>query len=160
MAVKMTDGLANKYPNVLLLIAGNGPERDNIEKLIAGLGLQNNVKLLGYVTNLQDYQHITDVGVSCSKREGLPLNIVESMLSGTPVVATNNRGHRELISDGKNGYLVNVDDILLMETRVMTLLNEPDIYNSISDNGILRGNEYSASSVMCELESVYSDIFG
>ena len=160
MAVKMTAGLAKQYPNVLLLIAGNGPERDNIEKLIAGLGLQNNVKLLGYVTNLQDYQHITDVGVSCSKREGLPLNIVESMLSGTPVVATNNRGHRELISDGKNGYLVNVDDILLMETRVMTLLNEPDIYNSISDNGILRGNEYSASSVMCELESVYSDIFG
>jgi glycosyltransferase EpsD len=70
--------------------------------------MQSNVKLLGYVTNLQDYQHIVDVAVSCSKREGLPLNIVEAMMSGVPVVATINRGHRELIHEAETGFLTKV----------------------------------------------------
>ncbi len=157
MAVHMMTELIKRYPNAVLLIAGNGSGKSNLENLIAELRLQDNVKLLGYVTNLQDYQHITDIDVSCSKREGLPLNIVEAMLSGTPVVATNNRGHRELITDGKNGYLVNIDDISSMKEKVLSLLNNPRIYNSISDNEVIRGNEYSATSVIKELEKVYFD---
>ena len=157
MAVHMMTELIKHYPNAVLLIAGNGSGKSNLEDLIAELRLQDNVKLLGYVTNLQDYQHITDIDVSCSKREGLPLNIVEAMLSGTPVVATNNRGHRELITDGKNGYLVNIGDISSMKEKVLSLLNNPRIYNSISDNEVIRGNEYSATSVIKELEKVYFD---
>jgi len=106
MAIRMMRGIVKRFPDALLLIAGNGFERQHLEQLIETLGLQSNVKMLGYVTNLQDYQHIVDVCVSCSRREGLPLNIVEAMLSGTPVVATRNRGHNELIADGKSGFIL------------------------------------------------------
>ena len=103
MAIKVIQNVVKKYPTAILLLAGNGPEKEHLELEIANCGMQEHVKLLGYVTNLQDYQQIVDIVISCSKREGLPLNVVESMLSGTPVVATINRGHRELIKMEKTG---------------------------------------------------------
>ena len=159
MAIRMMPEIVKKYPDAMLLIAGNGPEKNNLENLIAELGLQNNVKLLGYVTNLQDYQHIADVCVSCSRREGLPLNIVEAMMSGTPVVATYNRGHRELIIDEQNGYLVSINDNSSITEKVLTLLDDLNIYKSTSENAILKGNEYSKTAVIEDLRKVYSNVF-
>ena len=159
MAIRMMPEILKKYPDAMLLIAGNGPEKNNLENLTVELGLQNNVKLLGYVTNLEDYQHIADMCVSCSRREGLPLNIVEAMMSGTPVVATYNRGHRELINDEQNGYLVSINDNSSMTEKVLTLLDYSSIYKSISENAILKGNEYSKTAVIEDLRKVYSNVF-
>lgn len=159
MAIRMMPEILKKYPDAMLLIAGNGPEKNNLENLIAELGLQNNVKLLGYVTNLEDYQHIADMCVSCSRREGLPLNIVEAMMSGTPVVATVNRGHRELITDKKNGYLVSINDNSSMTEKVLTILYDSNIYKSISEKATIKGNEYSKTAVIEELRKVYSNVF-
>lgn len=159
MAIRMMLEILKKYPDAMLLIAGNGPEKNNLDDLIAELGLKNNVKLLGYVTNLEDYQHIADICVSCSKREGLPLNIVEAMMSGTPVVATYNRGHRELITDEQNGYLVSINDNSLMIEKVLTLLDDINVYKSTSENAILKGNEYSKTAVIEDLRKVYSNVF-
>lgn len=159
MAIRMMPEIVKHYPGAMLLIAGNGPEKNNLDNLIAELGLQNNVKLLGYVTNLQDYQHIADVCVSCSSREGLPLNIVEAMMSGTPVVATYNRGHRELITDEQNGYLVSINDNSSITEKVLTLLDDLNIYKSTSENAIIKGNEYSKTAVIEDLRKVYSNVF-
>lgn len=159
MAIRMMPEILKKYPDAMLLIAGNGPEKNNLDDLITELGLKNNVKLLGYVTNLEDYQHIADICVSCSKREGLPLNIVEAMMSGTPVVATYNRGHRELITDEQNGYLVSINDNSLMIEKVLTLLDDINVYKSTSENAILKGNEYSKTAVIEDLRKVYSNVF-
>lgn len=159
MAIRMMPEILKKYPDAMLLIAGNGPEKNNLENLTVELGLQNNVKLLGYVTNLEDYQHIADMCVSCSRREGLPLNIVEAMMSGTPVVATYNRGHRELITDEQNGYLVSINDNSSITEKVLTLLDDINIYKSTSENAILKGNEYSKTAVIEDLRKVYSNVF-
>lgn len=97
-------------PDATLLIAGNGPEREDLEKLVAELGLEEHARFLGYTTQLQKYLQVCDLELACSYREGLPLNVMEAMLCGKPVVASNNRGHRELIHEGVNGYLVEADD--------------------------------------------------
>ena len=145
----------NKYPTAQLLLAGNGPEKEHLEQTITEYGLQKNVKMLGYVTNLQCYQHIVDVAVSCSKREGLPLNIVEAMLSGTPVVASENRGHRELIRDGKNGYLVSVNDTYSMSKHLIELFDNEENYKKIQLNAEIYAKNYSFANVKKELEGIY-----
>ena len=61
---------------------------------------------LGYTTKINQYLNVCDVLVACSYREGLPLNLVEAMLCGKPIVASINRGHRELVKNDVNGYLV------------------------------------------------------
>lgn len=155
MAIKMMQSIVKKYPTAQLLLAGNGPEKEYLEQVIKDCGLREHVKMLGYVTNLQDYQHIVDVAISCSRREGLPLNIVEAMLSGTPVVASINRGHRELIRNKENGYLIEVGDYESMAKRVTELLSNREIYNKIQDRAEKIAKKYGFINVKRELEGIY-----
>lgn len=109
-------------PDCKLLIAGNGPERANLEWLIKEKSLDAYVKLLGYTTNIDEYLNLSDVLVTGSFREGLPVNVMEAMLCGKLVIASRNRGHRELIKEGENGYLVDADDAISFAERICYVL--------------------------------------
>ena len=156
MAIRMMDTVRKTYPDALLLLAGNGPEQENLEGLIGSLGLQDNVRLLGYCTCLEKYQRAVDVLVSCSKREGLPLNIVEAMLSANPVVATRNRGHRELIRHGENGFLVDVNDTAAMAAQVLKLLGDEEMRQQIGHAASDVAKQYGFINVKKEItETLY-----
>lgn len=155
MVIRAMKEIVKEYPDSQLFLAGNGPEKDNLENIIQNLGLQENVKMLGYVTNLEEYQKVTDVSISCSKREGLPLNIVEAMMSGTPVVASKNRGHRELICNGENGFIVNINDISSMVKHVLRLFSNHKLYDEISEFAKKYAKKYSSGEVKKKLEKIY-----
>lgn len=159
MAIRAMQKIVKQYPDAILFIAGNGPEKENLENEIKQCNLENNVKMLGYCTHLQDYQHIIDVLVACSYREGLPLNIVESMLSGNPVVASINRGHKELIHNGENGYLVSVNDSDAMADKIMDLFADKQKSEELSKNAYDFAMDYCFTSVKKELEEIYSSFF-
>ncbi len=155
MAIHMMQKVVKQFPDAMLLLAGNGPEKENLETEIANCGLNKNVKMLGYCTYLEKYQRIANLLVACSKREGLPLNLVEAMLSGTPVVATLNRGHRELIHEGETGFLVSVDDSCRMAERSIELLRNYKLCNEVSEKARVYAMDYGFKSVKYELEEVY-----
>lgn len=153
MAIRMMQQVVKQFPDAMLLLAGNGPEKENLENLIAELGMGQNVKMLGYCTYLEKYQRITDVLVACSKREGLPLNLVEAMLTENPVVASVNRGHRELIHDGETGYLVNECED--MEKRVSELLSNNEKKTMVGNQAREYAMAYCFSNVKKELTHIY-----
>lgn len=155
MAIRMMHRIVSQYPDAILLLAGNGPKQNYLENLIVQERLQNNVRMLGYLTNLQIYQHIIDIQVCCSYREGLPLNVVESMLSGNVVVASFNRGHNELIKNGKTGYIVAPDDSESMADKVLTLLNDANLKHFIEEQAYNSALNYSYESVKKELIKIY-----
>lgn len=155
MAINMMADIRKEYPDAQLLLAGNGPKQAELERQILDLGLTENVRLLGYCTCLEKYQRVADALVSCSRREGLPLNIVEAMLSGTPVVATHNRGHRELIRHGETGYLVDVDDTQAMARAVLKLLKNEEKAAWIGENARNFAQKYTYANVKQELEAIY-----
>ena len=157
MALQMLQSLRKSHPEALLLVAGNGPEREKLEKAAASLGLENNVAFLGYCTCLEKYQKAADILISCSKREGLPLNIVEAMLSGNPVVATQNRGHRELISQEETGFLVDIGDTQAMAAAVSRLLEDPALRQTIAANALTFARQYCWDNVKKELDAAYFD---
>ena len=155
MAIHMMQQLVKHYPDAILLLAGNGPEKQHIEELIKSIGLQQNVHMLGYVTNLQEYQHAADALVACSYREGLPLNVVEAMLSGNAVVASYNRGHRELIHDGETGYLVPINNAEAMSNRLLELFSNPSRKQYIEQTAQSYAQNYGFESVKQELQTIY-----
>lgn len=155
MAIRMMAELVKDFPETKLLLAGNGPERENLEALIAELDLEEHVEMLDYCTYLEKYQKAVDLGVSCSKREGLPLNVVESMLSCTPVVVSKNRGHRELIQDAETGYLVEVNDDKTMYKRILSLIKDEEMKEHIKSNAYEYAINYGFKSVKKELEKIY-----
>lgn len=155
MAIKAMHKIVEQFPEALLILAGNGPREEFLKEYIRQEGLEKNIQMIGYVTNLQDYQHIVDVQVCCSKREGLPLNVVESMLSGNPVVASLNRGHRELIDNGKTGYIVAVDDSEKMAEKVLLMLQDEKQKQYIETNAMMFAQQYTFDNVKKELKAIY-----
>jgi glycosyltransferase involved in cell wall biosynthesis len=92
-------------PNAQLLIIGDGEDRPQLHELLLQEGLAGNISFLGPRTDVMDLIAAFDVFVSSSRWEGLPTVVMEAMVLGTPVVATNIPGSRELIIDGETGWL-------------------------------------------------------
>ena len=149
MAIKK---LISTVPDVHLLIAGNGPERGNLEMLVAEQGLEDHVTFLGYTLELNKYFQVCDLEIACSYREGLPLNIMEAMLCGKPVVASINRGHRELILEAETGYLVPPDDTNAYVNAINSILKGSPFK---VDNILKRANLFSDRAVANELSQIY-----
>jgi glycosyltransferase involved in cell wall biosynthesis len=99
--------------NFICLIAGEGPERPNLEKLIRDLGLQHQVTLLGHVprTKLETYYAMCDMVVLTSRSEGVPLALMEAMAQGRTVLAPAITGVPELVVDGVTGFLYRLGSI-------------------------------------------------
>lgn len=146
--------LKEKIPNLKVLLAGNGPKEQDLRDQIAAEGLEDHVKLLGYRTDLEKLVPAVDVVVSCSKREGLPLNIVEAMLCRKPVVASVNRGNAELVDDGKTGYLVKTDDPASFANRILLLFEGKELSLGMGYNGFLRARQYTATAVKNEISAI------
>lgn len=155
MALRMIVRLRERYPETILLLAGNGPEEKKLRKKVKQENLEESVYFLGYCTQLERYQQIADVSVSCSRREGLPLNVVEGMMAGHPVIATRNRGHRELIRQGKNGWLVDQEDDLAMAVYAEELFADRKLAEQMGRYARYSVRKYSSDNVMQELERIY-----
>lgn len=145
-----------KYPNVRVLLAGNGSEKKNLEQLIETLGITGNVALLGYRTDLDQLVKAADIIVSCSFREGLPLNIMEGMLCAKPIVASINRGHKELITHEQHGLLFPPADAQSLASAVLHLLDSPSEACRYAKAALDKGQQYADASVIHELRNLYS----
>lgn len=119
MQIEAVKELVKEYKNIKLLLAGEGDKRAFLEQKIEEYSLKDNVKLLGYRNDISKLLKITNLSLSTSKREGLPVNVIESLICGIPVIGTNCRGTRDLIKDGINGYIVETDDV----QRIIELIN-------------------------------------
>ena len=153
--IKAMKEVVKKHPEAKLLLAGNGPEYDNLVKLVEDLNLSNDVELLGYRTDIQDYVNICDLVVSASYREGLPLNIMEAMICGKPVIASDNRGHRELIRNHENGLIIKLDDYTNFINGINLLIEDKKLRDYFSKNALNMIEVFKVKNVKQELIKIY-----
>ena len=146
--------LKDKIPNLKVLLAGNGPLEDELREQIKSLGLEGAVKMLGYRTDLENVVPAMDLIVSCSHREGLPLNIIEAMLCEKPLVASVNRGHTELIDNGVNGYLFSAGDVDTLADKIEEIYKNPDAMMTMGIAGYEKAQRYTVDSVKTEIEKI------
>ena len=105
--------LINEHSNIHLLLAGRDELNGEYQKLSEKLNLENKVHFLGNRDDVPQLLNISDVVVSASKREGLPVNVIEAIAAGKPVVAIKCRGIEDIIKSGVNGFIVdNKDDFI------------------------------------------------
>jgi len=115
--------LKSKYPDIKLLIIGEGEEKNKLETQIRGLNLEKNIFLLGRKENVSNYLNASDIFVLASLWEGFGLAIVEAMACGLPVITTNVGGIPEIIKDKISGLLVNPKDFKILAQKIDYLLN-------------------------------------
>ena len=117
-------------------------------------GLARKIKLLGYRADVPDLLRAGDIFVLPSHREGMPRSIVEAMLTGLPVVATNIRGSRELVLDGATGILVPVDAAEELSTALQLLVADRGMRERMGTAGLNRARASfdEANIIQCQLE--------
>jgi len=153
--IKAAAELKESIPGLKILLAGNGPLEQELRMQIRELGVEDEVRLLGYRTDLEKVTPAADLVVSCSYREGLPLNILEAMLCRKPVVASVNRGHRELVRTGYNGYLVPPDSPAKYAEAIKKIYSSRKLAEQLGENGFRMAQPYTAVSVKKELSRIY-----
>lgn len=142
-------------PNLIMLFAGNGPDESMLKNLTNELGLTDTVRFLGYRTDLEQVVPTVDLVISCSWREGMPLNIIEAMLCAKPIIASHNRGHDELIEDGKTGYLVDKFDVDGLANRIIEINQDKDMAEAFGKRAYEKAQKYTANSVIEQMMSIF-----
>ncbi len=143
--------LKDRIPNLKILLAGNGPKEQELRDQIREEGLEGVVKLLGYRTDLERITPAVDLVVSCSRREGMPLNIIEAMLCAKPVVASHNRGHDELVSPDRTGILLTPTDTAGFAAAIDALATNAVRRNEMGEAALQWIQPYAVSNTREEL---------
>ena len=128
----MWRGVEQKNPEWQLHIYGSGEDKDMLLSKIEEYGLKN-VTILPPTSDIEDKLVEASLYVMTSRFEGLPMVLLEAMAVGLPLVSFDCKcGPRDVIEDGKNGYLIPDGDLLLMEERINSLLNDDEKLKEMS----------------------------
>jgi len=113
--------LENK--NFYLLLPGKDSMNNKLHNIVKEIGLEKQIQFLGFRNDIPKLLNISDLAVTSSMQEGLPVNVMEAIYVGLPVVATACRGNRDLIQNRKNGYVVDVEDKEEFINKVLEVYN-------------------------------------
>ena len=147
--------ITKDIPALKLLVAGNGPLEKTLMEQTEHLKISESVDFLGYRTDLEKFVNISDIIISASHREGLPLNIMEGMLCKKPIIASDNRGHRELLVDGISGSLIHYNDAESYKNAIIHYINNAEDVKKYSSNAYDSVKTYSKTNVVKELKKIY-----
>ncbi|MGW8382074.1 glycosyltransferase family 4 protein [Streptococcus parasuis] len=143
-------------PKVKLLLVGKGKLQSVYQKLIGNLNLQNNVLLLGYRDDIVELMQISDIAISSSLQEGLPVNLMEAMGVALPIVASNSRGNRDLVKDYENGILIKENTAEEWENIILKLFESPSRMKQFSVNSLDTASNYSEGKIKKIMMEVYN----
>jgi glycosyltransferase involved in cell wall biosynthesis len=138
-----------KHPDWILEIYGDGELREKLEQKIIASNLSEDVKLLGNVSNIQEKYLESSIFVLSSIYEGLPMAMIEAMTCGLPIVAFDCEfGPRELITDGRNGFLVEPGNTRLLSEKIIKLIENPELRVECGKNATLKSKEFATEKIM------------
>ncbi|HFD3584759.1 TPA: glycosyltransferase family 4 protein [Enterococcus faecium] len=144
--------------NFKYLICGDGVLKEKLQAKIKQYDLEDKVELLGYRTDILELLKISDFFIFPSKREGLPVSIMEAMACRVPVIGSKIRGTSDLIQDNTNGFLFSLDDrkeFIQIITKFLLKEYDEDDLNFIKENAFKSIQNYSLKNVLDELKKVY-----
>lgn len=126
-----------KYSHALLLIVGDGKEKENLLILVKHLKLSDNVCFTGAVSYelIPDYLGLSDIFVLSSLHEGRANVLIEAAFSKKPIITTNVSGVRNIVIDNKTGFIVDQKDYNKMAEKILFLLDNPDTLKSFGEAG-------------------------
>jgi glycosyltransferase involved in cell wall biosynthesis len=157
--VRATALLAPAWPNLRLVIVGDGAERARLERLVAELGVSEIVRMPGYRADVPDLLAAMDLAVCCSDYEGGPLSVLEYMDAGLPVVATRVGGLPGLIEDGESGVLVEPRDPQGLADAISSLLADPDRRRELGDRAREeRRKRFGIDGWVARIEQLYATL--
>ena len=134
--VKMAKKVKEAVPNAHFIIVGNGNQEAEIRKYAEDNGFSDRLHITGWVDNPMSYVELFDVACLLSRWEGFGLALPEYMMAGKPIVASRVDAIPNIVRDGENGLLVEVDDAIGASEAVLRIYQEDGLRNRLVAQGL------------------------
>ena len=144
--------------NVKVLIVGEDCLNGQVQKLVAKYNLNEHILFLGFRNDINSILEISNLVISVSKQEGLPLNIMEAMAKLKPIIVTDCRGNRDLIKNNKNGLVVPINDQTKLIKAITKLKNNPRIAQKLAKENQKIVEEYELDNILPKYTKIYEDL--
>mgnify|MGYP002765787785 CR=1 FL=1 len=144
--------------NIYYSICGEGPYRAELEKLIKKLGLSGRVFLRGYRNDMQVVWHTADLSIFPSHREGMGMAALEAMACGIPIIVADNRGTREYLSDGNNGFVCDADLPEEFAGAILRMYENAELRTALADNALATTVNFTLQRTESRMREIYSKL--
>ena len=145
--------------DAVLVMVGDGPDRDGLEQLAHELGIARSTYFVGYQPEVAGYYRLFDAFLLPSLNEGTPVSAIEALASGTPVVATRVGGVPDVVRDGSDGFLVEPGDVEAAADRLAVLAADAPLRTRLGESGRARVLErYSVARLVDDVDRLYRSL--
>jgi glycosyltransferase involved in cell wall biosynthesis len=155
--VKVFRMVVEQRPNSILLLAGDGSERSEVEAEVRRLGLSRHVKILGHRDDPERLLAIADVFVISSNREGLPRAAVQAAIARVPIISTALPGISSIVHENETGFVVPIGRLEDMEPLIRRLIDEPSLRNRMRARlGAVDLSAWATERMIEKIDAVYA----
>ncbi|MFN3803164.1 N-acetyl-alpha-D-glucosaminyl L-malate synthase BshA [Belliella pelovolcani] len=139
-----------------LLLVGDGPERDKMERLCRDLGTCDDIRFLGKLEAVEEVLSVADLFMMPSEKESFGLAALEAMACEVPILTSNAGGIPELNIDGQTGFVCNVGDITTMTKKALEILKDENL-PGFKERALKRAKEFDVTNILPLYESYYRE---
>ncbi|MEE0265482.1 MAG: glycosyltransferase family 4 protein [Acutalibacteraceae bacterium] len=149
--------LKEQIPTIRVLMPGQQQKLAEYTKMVKELGIEKHIDMLGYRRDIPKLITLSDVSVSTSRQEGLPVNLIEALAIGKPIVATDVRGNGDLVENGVNGYKIELNNSDEMAAKLLEIYKNPQLAAEMGRNAVEMSKKYSIQKVNESLAEIYKE---
>lgn len=151
--------LNGKYPNWKLFIVGDGEKKEELEQLVVDSSLQDSVFLKAPVKDMEQLYREASVIAMTSRYEGLPMILLEAQAYGIPIVSFKCQcGPADIITDGKDGFLVPEGNIPMMAEKLSMLMSDYQLRAKMGKAAVLSSKRFDEERVMNQWENLFRSL--
>lgn len=154
----LLEALAQLPEQVYLLLPGQGSELEACRQLSQTLGVSHRIRFPGQVSDMPVWYAACDVVVSASRIEGLPFNLMEAMYYARPIVASDVKGHHDLLAPGQAGLLYPYGDAAGCARHISHLMDKPDDAYAMAQRARQTVAPYLLPQVEGQIMALYRDL--
>lgn len=149
-----------KYPDWKLKIFGEGNLKKELQDQIEKFNLESQILLMGTTDKIEEEYLKSDIYIMSSRYEGMPMVLLEAMSYGLPVVSFDCPcGPKDIIKDGKDGFLVSFGEVGEMQEKVEMLIKDENLRRKMGKNGKKKIEQFSKEKVLKKWENLFNYIY-
>ena len=150
--------LAQLPDDVHYVIVGEGILKEHLLRIAQKYSVAEQVHLLGFRKDAQEIYYLVDIYCHPSFREGLSVAIMEAMAAGLPIICSNIRGNRDLITNGHSGLLLEDNSAISYAESIKCLQANPDLRSLLGNNSVNTVRRLDNKNIDCMMQTIFSEI--
>lgn len=160
MMVEAFARISQQFPEWKLVIYGEGPERDSLERMIqdSRLKIKDKVLLPGRSENIIEELNKSEIFAFSSDYEGMSNAVVEAFCVGLPIITTKVSGTEDIIIDGENGFLLERNDITGMEKAMRKLMSDENLRKKMGDINKTKSEIFNMNKIFIQWENILKKV--